>query len=423
MTTIPKISKEAAEQILRDNDRGGYCVPTKGLYPFQWMWDSGFTMLGWRTFDEKRAWVELQAILKGQWEDGMIPHIIFHQLDDGYFPGPDAWGTRHTPPTSGITDPPVLATMARQVLNKAQDRELALTKVRDIFPKLYRYHAWLHQYRDPDGSGLINILHPWEAGEDNSPAWDAAMSNVQIRPDLMPIQRRDTQHVDASQRPRQDEYQKYMTLVQNFRDVNYDPARAVSTAAFRVALPGFNSITLRADRDLLSLAQEIGADPGKLPDWIAKGEVALEKFWNPEVGAYRGIDLMTGEMVDVTTCNSFYPVFSGPLPAGRAEQMAAMLREWSQKVEFLVPSTDPAHPRFEARRYWRGPVWAVVNWMIAEGFEEHGIGDVSDRIRGDTLKMMDAGGFMEYFNPVNGKGLGGGHFTWTAAIYLALTQP
>ena len=32
--------REDALGILRENDRGHYTVPTKGLYPFQWNWDS-----------------------------------------------------------------------------------------------------------------------------------------------------------------------------------------------------------------------------------------------------------------------------------------------------------------------------------------------------------------------------------------------
>ncbi|NJS36425.1 MAG: hypothetical protein HC765_08330 [Brachymonas sp.] len=30
--------KERAIQTLIDNDRGGYTIPTAGLYPFQWNW-------------------------------------------------------------------------------------------------------------------------------------------------------------------------------------------------------------------------------------------------------------------------------------------------------------------------------------------------------------------------------------------------
>ena len=35
-----------AAEILRENDLGHYTVPTHGLYPFQWNWDSCLTALG-----------------------------------------------------------------------------------------------------------------------------------------------------------------------------------------------------------------------------------------------------------------------------------------------------------------------------------------------------------------------------------------
>jgi hypothetical protein len=38
----------SAKQILRDNDRGAYTIPSQGLYPFQWNWDSCLTALGQR---------------------------------------------------------------------------------------------------------------------------------------------------------------------------------------------------------------------------------------------------------------------------------------------------------------------------------------------------------------------------------------
>ena len=33
---------EKAQNILIKNDRGGFTVPTAGLYPYQWNWDSAF---------------------------------------------------------------------------------------------------------------------------------------------------------------------------------------------------------------------------------------------------------------------------------------------------------------------------------------------------------------------------------------------
>ena len=96
-----------AGKILAENDKGGYTVPTHGLYPFQWNWDSCLTALGQAYFDEDRAWTEIETLFAHQWDDGMVPHIIFHELDDGYFPGPDVWNTGRKVPTSGITQPAV----------------------------------------------------------------------------------------------------------------------------------------------------------------------------------------------------------------------------------------------------------------------------------------------------------------------------
>ena len=30
----------------------------------------------------------------------------------------------------------------------------------------------------------------------------------------------------------------------------------------------------------------------------------------------------------------------------------------------LLPSTSPAEPAFQARNYWRGPVWPVITWLL-----------------------------------------------------------
>ena len=94
---------EQARAILRGNDRGGYTVPTAGLYPYQWNWDSAFAAWGFAQFDIDRAWLEMETLFSGQWPSGMVPHILFHRPDPGYFPGPDVWGADRGPiPSSGI---------------------------------------------------------------------------------------------------------------------------------------------------------------------------------------------------------------------------------------------------------------------------------------------------------------------------------
>ena len=48
-------------------------------------------------------------ITDAQWENGMIPHIVFRQNDPDYYPGPDIWNSNNEPPSSCLSQPPVLS--------------------------------------------------------------------------------------------------------------------------------------------------------------------------------------------------------------------------------------------------------------------------------------------------------------------------
>ena len=183
---------------------------------------SAFVALGFATFDKSRALTEVERLLEGQWDNGLVPQIVFHAPSDDYFPGPSVWGTHHTPPTSGITQPPVLASAVLRIFDTARDRAAAEARVATIYPKLLASHRWWQRARDPQETGLVSVLHPWETGMDNSPAWDAALARVPTDT-VTPIQRRDTAHVDASMRPRGEEYQRYIHLVDVFRDAGWQP--------------------------------------------------------------------------------------------------------------------------------------------------------------------------------------------------------
>lgn len=410
---------EKARATLRANDRGGYTVPTARLYPFQWNWDSAFVAMGWATFDHGRAWQEMELLLRGQWDDGLIPQIVFHAPSDDYFPGPDVWGIHRDPPTSGITQPPVLATAARHVFEATEDG----ARMAAMYPRLVLNHQWWEAARDPGHTGLVATLHPWETGMDNSPAWDVALGRVPVET-VTRIVRRDTGHIDPSMRPRGEEYQRFIHLVDTFRAAGWDKARMLAASPFRVADVGTNAILLRAERDLLGLAGQFGTDAEayEIEARIARKVAALEGLWSVVLGQYVSRDLTDGTLIEVPTSAGFLPLFAGVVSPERAEALAAKVAQWGRTVPHLVPSTDPSDPRFEPLRYWRGPIWAVVNWMIAEGFVAAGHTATGVRIHGATRTLIEKAGFSEYFDPTDGRGVGGADFSWTAAIYLMLVD-
>ena len=66
-----------ARAVLDRNRAGAYTCPSVRLYPHQWLWDSCFTAIGIARFDAPRAADELRALFRGQWDNGMLPHMIF----------------------------------------------------------------------------------------------------------------------------------------------------------------------------------------------------------------------------------------------------------------------------------------------------------------------------------------------------------
>jgi glycogen debranching enzyme len=417
----PEELRAQAQDTLRANDRGGYCVPTARLYPFQWNWDSAFVAMGWATFDEARAWQEIVSLLRGQWDDGMIPQIVFHAPSEDYFPGPEVWQIQHTPPTSGITQPPVLATAVRRLLDGARDHAFAEARMAEIYPRLVLNHRWWEAARDPSQSGVVATLHPWETGMDNSPAWDAALARVPTDTTTI-IRRRDTAHVDPAMRPRGEEYQRFIHLVDAFRAVGWRADRMLAVSPFKVADIGTNAILLRAERDLLALAERFGSASERAASAarIARLHAGIARLWDGERRVFTSFDLISGAPIPVATSAGFLPLYAHAASAEQAQAMAETLSAWLHLVRWLVPSTDPADPTFEPVRYWRGPVWSVVNWMIADGFAAAGQPAMATRILADTRALIKASGLSEYFDPTNGRGVGGTDFSWTSAIYLLL---
>lgn len=410
--------EEHAIAVLRENDRGHYTVPTKGLYPFQWNWDSCLTALGQRHLDEGRAWTEIETLFAHQWPDGMVPHIVFHVRDEGYFPGPDVWATGRPTPTSGITQPPVAGFAIRRLWEQSRDREAATSRARALLPKVAAWHRWFHANRDPRGEGLVAILHPWESGRDNSIDWDEALARVPTE-GITPYVRRDLQHADAAHRPTQAQYDRYVSLLEGFRALGWDNARLHDASPFRVVDPGFNAILIRSATDLADLADALGEREIATENrgFAAAGLSAIERLWSEERGQYLCRDRAGGTLVDSASVGGLLAVFAA-VPKARASALAHRFERLAGSARFLVPSHDPADPRFDARRYWRGPAWLVVNYMIADGLRAAGEAATAERIVASSIGLIRESGFAEYYDPMTGRPLGGNRFTWTAAMVL-----
>lgn len=408
-----KLLDQTARDILRLNDRGGYTVPTEGLYPYQWNWDSAFAAMGFAQFNVDRAWVEFETLFSGQWDNGMVPHILFHQVDEDYFPGPEMWKSVGPIPSSGITQPPVAATMVRLVFER--NPNVGLARLASLYDKIVAWHDWFMAWRLDQGA--VCTTHPWETGRDNAPDWDGAMAAIDPV-GVGEYRRRDTSHVDSEMRPTREDYDRYVWLVQRGARLNWDDAAMLQDTPFRVADPSMTFTLMRAQRDLAELGRSLGRDVSTIEGQIAKLESGAQTLWNETLGCYDSRDTRTGEWAN-SISNASFLCWYGGLPA---PQMRAVLTHVLEGVTYGVPSFTPHDPKFEAKRYWRGPVWAVMNMLIGMGLDEMDLPE-GQVLREGTADLITKHGFSEYFDPLDGSPAGGGTFTWTAAVWLGWASP
>ena len=104
------------------------------------------------------------------------------------------------------------------------------------------------------------------------------MSKVKIEKNLK-YKRGDIKVVNPEQRPLKEDYDIYVTIKNHLKYNNYDPKKLYKISKFNVADIGFNSIFLKALKDLLLLLKNLTKYP-QFKSYIMKSEKQLLKLCN-----------------------------------------------------------------------------------------------------------------------------------------------
>lgn len=414
---------ERAAAVLRANDVGGaYTRPSPRLYPHQWNWDSAFAAIGWAYLDWPRAVREIDSLLAGQWTNGMVPHIRYNTQVADYAPGPEWWPDvpvrRRGEITSGISQPPILASAFYQVGTLAPDERSR----RELWER--RYDAvrdallYFPRHRTVGGSPLIVVVHPWESGLDNSPRWDFAMGKG-YRPSR-PYRRVDTTIVDPAARPTAKDYDLYMYLVELFAASRYALDAFLARTPFAVYDALFNAVWYRSALDLNRIAAALGRPAAVADRSLADFHDAYHRtLWDEEAVLFRDWDVRAGGPIPVDTLAGATAIYGGLVEPAQAGQIFARYRERCRGCTPL-PSVPPDEAGFDPVKYWRGPAWVNMNWMLATGLQDLGLAGPAEALAGETVGLVERAGFAEYFHARTGEAAGGEQFTWSAALVIDL---
>ncbi|MCH8199229.1 MAG: glycogen debranching protein, partial [Chloroflexi bacterium] len=119
------------------------------------------------------------------------------------------------------------------------------------------------------------------------------------------------------------------------------------------------------------------------------------------------------------TVASLVPLVVEGLPADVAGELVE--RHVQNREEFWLlhplPSVAASEPTFNPRNAsltWRGPTWINTNWLLWRGLRKHGFEELAAQLAGRTVTMVAQEGLHEFYNPLNGRGMGARPFGWSA---------
>lgn len=388
-----------------------YNKPSFERYPFQWWWDTCFHVFILCCLKEyELAKQNMRSLFAMQEQDGFIGHMIYWQR---FLPGKNVFNVVEAKPTiknlrphmSALIQPSFVAQAVERIYSETGDDEF----VEIMLPKIKKYHDWVIKNRDFHGDGLITIIAPVESGIDWKPSYDEVLNF----------------HGGVAN------WKLYFKMLysqfRNFLD-RYDLEKIKRANRFCVKDVAVNTINA-LDLSALGRLCKISGDGDGYKYEKRSAEMTkrmLEIMYDEEDEAFYDVYGTEDQKLKVVTPTILFPMKLPDIP----KDISARIIERHLKSEkefslpYPVPSVGKSERSFVPGRHhflgqefiWRGPTWVFYNWFIFHCLQEKGFTEEAAMLRETVIKLIEKGGFREYYNPFTGEGYGAKRFTWSGLV-------
>ena len=137
----------------------------------------------------------------------------------------------------------------------------------------------------------------------------------------------------------------------------------------------------------------------------------MEMLWDEAQGFYYNRHTDNGELNRRISPTNFYPMLGAVPTHSRAKRMIEehMLNPDEFWGDWILPSTPRNDPAFEDNVYWRGRIWAPLNFLVYAGMSRYDMGEVqrlfADKSEALLLKSWLTNRYVfENYNSVTGVG-------------------
>ena len=330
-------------------------------------WDTYFAALLSQFGSRELAYLNAFAITNEATEDGFVPN----------FGAADGVKSRDR------SQPPVGAMTVLRLWERFGDDWF----VREIFPALIRWNTWFAVHRTlPDGTmcwgsekfvpragryfevnDLANLQGAkFESGLDNSPMYD---------------------------------------------DASYDEEKQVML----LSDVGLLGLFIQDCRCLMRLAEIAGEEKSVpiLRERMEAAEEAMSGLWNEETGIYENRDVLTGRFSHRISPTNLYSLFSDLVTPEQKRSMSEkyLLNPEELGGEFMLPSISRRDPAFPDQDYWRGRIWAPMNYLVYEALDHAGMAEEKRLLAASSRRVLlkeweEHGHVHENYSGIDGTGCG-----------------
>jgi len=288
-------------------------------------WDTYFVAYMHSLNNKELAYANAIAMTKEITDRGLVPNFA---------------SSRNT--SEDRSEPPVGSLVVKEIYRKYREEWF----VAEVFDELLTWNRWWSENRDIDGylvwgsdpyprEELPEWLETaigrkqgsmWESGLDNSPMFDDAVND--------------------------DERHRLMQA-----DV------------------GLMSLYVADCQSLAELAGALGKSEiqAELTARAQRYAEKLESLWDDDFGMYLNKDLITGEFSYRLSPTLFYPLIAGVPDQQQAQRMIDEHfynpdEFWG---EYMIPSIARNDEAFADNTYWRGRIWAPMNFLVYLGLRNY----------------------------------------------------
>jgi putative isomerase len=304
-------------------------------------------------------------------EYGMVPDVIYaHKAENNW----------------RDTKPPLAAWAVWEVYEQTNDKDF----IKEMYPKLIRYHNWWYENRDHDKNSLCEygstdgtlVAALWESGMDDAVRFD-----------------------------------KRKMVKNNNRAWSID-VESVDLNAYLYA----EKVNISRMARLLGqnqTAAQLSDQAGRLKKKIR------DMMYNTDSGFFQDIDLNDKSFLNAQGPEGWIPLWAEVASPQQAEQVKKNICDPAKFATFIpFPTVSRDNQRFNTG-YWRGPVWLDQAYFGVKGLRNYRYDKEADMFtrqlfdRPEGLKNTDKP-IRENYDPLTGKGLKVNHFSWSAAHYILL---